>query len=150
MRSASSGLRSSAGNGPRTPPRGPLAIACATRFCSAVIASGDKGRNRGAFMIALPIAVYEVLSDAKTHSRQLICVESGAARLGMGGAQRFASTMSRQYRRHALFHVISARDSEEYVPGSTGEDGYRRGPPIPRGLPGCFARASPHFQLRPY
>src|SRR3981189_3717039 len=43
-------MRNSAGNGPRTPPRGPCAIACATRFCSALICSGGNGLKRGPVM----------------------------------------------------------------------------------------------------
>src|SRR4051794_17077512 len=46
-RSASSGLRSSALNGPRSPPRGPAAIASATRRCSGVISSAESVLKRG-------------------------------------------------------------------------------------------------------
>ncbi len=46
-RSAISGLRSSALNGPRCQlPRGPEAMPCATRFWSGVIVASDSGAKR--------------------------------------------------------------------------------------------------------
>src|SRR6185503_13570737 len=55
-RSQSSGLRSSALNGPRRPaPRGPDWIASATRFWSAVIVSGVSVENLGSLMAFLQV-----------------------------------------------------------------------------------------------
>src|SRR5262249_37656751 len=55
--SASSGLRSSALNGPRMPLRGPAMILSATSFCSGVMVSGDSGLKRWVSIWATPGAV---------------------------------------------------------------------------------------------
>ena len=65
-RSASSGLRSHALNGPRRPPRGPAMMSSATLRCAGDILSSGIGAMRSPFTASADPANTSVMSEARS------------------------------------------------------------------------------------